>query len=350
MRERLSIGVVAPLVAPLREAQPYGNHIFLTDLARGLAARGHDVVVYAAEGSQVEGLRLDTVPVAPEIEGRFLLLRGNEAAEAQAMAQAFDRLFARLRRRGHDVVTQHAFDREAIAADPGVPTLHTLHLPPLREEVMAAVRATPMPVATVSERCAGLWRDACGREVGVLPNGVPPMPGPEGPVEPVALIAGRISPEKGVATAIRAAWLAGLVPCVVGEIYDPDYYRSEVAPLRHVARMLPALPRHQVRALMGCAAVALMPVEWEEPFGLVAAEAQLAGCPVVGYRRGALPEVVVEGIGGHLVPPGDEAGLVAAIGASCRLDRAAIRRDAEERFGMDACIRRYERALVALGD
>ncbi|HSN19978.1 MAG TPA: hypothetical protein VLS49_04830, partial [Usitatibacter sp.] len=61
----MRIGVVAPLAAPLGERHPYGNHVFLCDLARGLAARGHDVVVYAAERSRVPGVKLVPVAVDP---------------------------------------------------------------------------------------------------------------------------------------------------------------------------------------------------------------------------------------------------------------------------------------------
>src|SRR5262249_49645546 len=70
------------------------------------------------------------------------------------------------------------------------------------------------------------------------------------------------------------------------------------------------------------------------PFGLVAAEAQSAGAPVVGYRRGALPEVVRDGVSGVLVDPGDWRAAALALRDAVRLDRAAIRRPAEERLGL----------------
>lgn len=344
----MRIGVVAPLVAPLAERQPYGNHVFLCDLARGLAARGHEVVLYAAERSQVPGVSVVPIAVDPRARGRFALQDGVGEIEARLMDEAFARLFERVRRRGHDVLSQHAFDRAALRCCDDIPALHTLHLPPLREDVVQAARATPAALGTVSNACARLWREATGRDVMTIRNGVPDAPLPDCEPKPSALIAGRIAREKGTAAAIRAARRACLVPLVVGEIHDEAYFRSEVAPEMGGVALIPTVPRAELRAMMACASVTLMPVEWEEPFGLVAAESQLSGCPVVGYARGALPEVVEEGVGGVLVEPGDEQALARAIPEAMRLDRTRMRREARMRFGMDACVERYEGELGRL--
>ena len=346
----LSIGVVAPLVAPLVDAQPYGNHVFLVDLAQGLERRGHAVVVYAASGSTVSGVHVEPVDVDADAQRRFLLLREHVASEAKAMQRSFERLFARVRVARHDVVSQHAFDAPAILGDASAPVLHTLHLPPMRDEVVAAARACSRALASVSHSCAQQWQAMVERTVIALPNGVPDLAIASASVEDFALMVGRISREKGIATGLRAARRANLAPVVIGEIYDEAYYRGDVLPELPGTTLQPSMPRAAVRALMARAAVTLMPVEWDEPFGLVAAEAQLAGCPIVGYRRGALPEIVAQGRGGILVAPGDEDALVDAIAAARTLDREAIRNQAIERFGMDACVDRYERVLLELAD
>jgi glycosyltransferase involved in cell wall biosynthesis len=77
----------------------------------------------------------------------------------------------------------------------------------------------------------------------------------------------------------------------------------------------------------------------------VAAEAQMAGCPVAGYRRGALPEVVEEGVGGVLVDPDDVEALAGAIRACLKLDRRLVRASAQRRLGLEAALDRYEVAL-----
>ncbi|HXM55977.1 MAG TPA: glycosyltransferase, partial [Candidatus Dormibacteraeota bacterium] len=337
----MRIAVVASLVTPLREAQLGGAQAFLTDLARALAARGHEVTVYCARGSELGGVRLVTVP-APEGVERALVMPGGSdpPPPLPALRDAFGRLFEAVRADRPDAVTQHAFDAEAFELAGGLPVLHTLHLPPLVPAVVAAARACDAACVAVSEATRRAWWAAGLSGVGVLPNGVPGFAMPDERVAPRGLIAGRVSPEKGTAEAVEAARRAGLEPLVVGTVYDRDYWAREVGvPVTSVER--PELWR-----LMAGSAVALMPVAWDEPFGMVAAEAQMAGCPVVGYRRGGLPEVVEEGVGGLLVAPGDLEELVAAVPRALALDRGTVRASALRRLTIDSAAAAYERALA----
>ena len=174
----------------------------------------------------------------------------------------------------------------------------------------------------------------------VLRNGVPDLePGGE-PVQSVALVAGRISPEKGVEHAIAASRLAGLRVRVAGDAYDPDYHVDLTG-----VDQIGAAARDDLRRIMAASAVTVCAVRWEEPFGMVAAEAQMAGCPVAAYRRGALPEVVEEGVSGFLAEPDDVADLGRAIARCLSLDRAAVRASALRRLAFDPVLDRYEVAL-----
>jgi len=340
-RELVRIAVVASLVTPLREAQLGGAQAFLTDLARALAARGHDVTLYCAEGSAVRGPRLVAVPAPAGVEAALVMPGGAPRAPVPALREAFERLFDAVRRDGCDAVSQHAFDAEAFELAAGLPVLHTLHLPPLVPGVVAAAAAAGGRCATVSEAMRRAWAAAGVPGARVLPNGVPAFAVPAAAVARRALIAGRVSPEKGTAAAVRIARLAGLEPVLAGTVYDRGYWEREVrVPIAPVER--PALWR-----LMAGSAVTLMPVEWDEPFGMVAAESQMAGCPVAGYRRGALPEVVEEGVGGILVAPGDEEALVAAVPAALALDRRLVRESALRRLDIRRSAAAYEAALSA---
>ncbi|HSR26718.1 MAG TPA: glycosyltransferase, partial [Candidatus Eisenbacteria bacterium] len=208
--------------------------------------------------------------------------------------------------------------------------------------VVTAARRSGARCATVSEAMRRAWSAAGLEDVGLLPNGVPAFPAPDVPVQARALVAGRVSPEKGTAAAVRAARRAGLEPLVVGTVYDRAYWQREVA------QPVAPVDRAELWRLMAGSAVTLMPVEWEEPFGMVAAEAQMAGCPVVGYRRGGLPEVVEEGVGGLLVEPGDLEALVAAVPTALALDRRLVRASALRRLAIDRAAAAYEDALAAL--
>jgi glycosyltransferase involved in cell wall biosynthesis len=334
----LRIAVVASIVTPLREAQLGGAQAFLTDLARALAGRGHDVTVYCAEGSELAGLRLVTAPQPADAARALVMPGGPPPAALPGVRDAFARLFQAVRAWAPDAVSQHAFDAEAFELAAGLPVLHTLHLPPLVPAVVAA--AAGARCATVSEAMRAAWA-AAGVSAEVLPNGVPAFAPPAVPVRPRAVIAGRVSPEKGTAAAVEAARWAGLEPLLVGSVYDRGYWEREVG------RPVVSVDRPALWELMAASAVTLMPVAWDEPYGMVAAEAQMAGCPVAGYRRGGLPEVVEEGVGGLLVDPGDLDGLVAAIPLAVALDRAAVRASALRRLTVDRAAAAYETALAA---
>ncbi|HEX2766220.1 MAG TPA: glycosyltransferase [Candidatus Limnocylindria bacterium] len=344
----MRVALVASLVSPIRPAEANGPHAVIVDLARGLAARGHEATIYAAEGSTADGCRIVEVPVDAAAAAASVRVGGRPSATAlRALDRGFVRLFEEVRADRPEVVSQHAFDASPFGLADGLPTVHTLHLPPMEDGVLAAARRTEGRLATVSRHARRAWQRATGRDVTLLPNGVRDLEPAGGPTLPVALIAGRIAPEKGTDAGIRAARRAGLAVLVVGDVYDPHYHASAVAPLLRPAELVGALSREALFQLMARSAVLLMPIAWDEPFGLVAAEAQMAGCPVVAYRRGALPEVVPHAVGGWLVDPGEEAGLVDAVRSARTLDRRAIRERARRELGVDRMVDAYERELLA---
>jgi glycosyltransferase involved in cell wall biosynthesis len=335
------IAVVSSPVTPLRPAQVGGAQAFVSDLATGLARRGHEVALYCAEGSRVDGVELFTVPAPADAAQALVMPGGASPGPAPGVAAALGSMFAAIRASRPDVVSQHAFDAPAFDLSVGLPVLHTLHLPPLvRTVTEAAARAPASSLATVSLACRASWRGA-GIEVGrVLANGVPDVRVEAGPVEQAALVAGRISPEKGIEHAIAAARAAGLAVTVAGADYDPGY-EVDLSGATRVG----ALARAELLRLMARSAVTVCAVRWDEPFGMVAAEAQMAGCPVAAYRRGALPEVVESGVSGYLATPDDVEDLAQAIRRCLALDRGAVRQSAWGRLRLEAAIDRYEVAL-----
>ncbi|MDE3100901.1 MAG: glycosyltransferase [Chloroflexota bacterium] len=353
----MRIALVAPLVSPIDDERipPGGAQALLADLAAGLASRGHRVTLLAASGSRVRGvetidLGLDPARFVPAVLGRAAE-RSDDAAQRLAFA-----LIARWlaeHRGGWDVVHAHAYDAPAFdALRPLRPVIHTLHLAPLDPGVVtaaaAAVRAGAV-LAAVSWANARAWTAAGVRTDLVLPNGVDvgaiPYSATGGPD---LLFAGRISPEKGPATAIRAARRAGREIVLAGPVYDRAHFVSAVEPLlAGDARYAGALARPDLYRLMGVSAALLLPVRWDEPFGLVAVEAQAAGTPVVTFARGGLVELVADGRTGFLVETDDEDAFVAAIRRIGGIDRAACRRNAE-RWTIARMLDAHERLYARL--
>ena len=104
------------------------------------------------------------------------------------------------------------------------------------------------------------------------------------------MFAGRLSPEKGAAEAIEIARAAGVRIDVYGDGYDAGYTREQIEPRRAGPGVTVhhAVPRASLWQVIARAAVVLCPAMWDEPFGMVAAEAQACGTPVVAFRRGGL--------------------------------------------------------------
>ena len=337
--------MVASPVTPLTPAQTGGAQSIVVDLARGLRRRGHRVSLYCAEGSVVEGVDMVTVPVDRHAVRSGLVVPGNpDGAPSPALEGAIAALFEKLAWRGADAISQHAFDAAAMERSHGLPVLHTLHLPPVSARVVDALRAVPRHrLAAVSQAGRRDWA-AAGVQVGhVLRNGVDAAMPRHGPVRRMALAAGRLSPEKGVEHALQAARLADIPLRVAGAAYA-DGYRPDLSG----AEVLGPIPRADLRRIMAESAVTICAVRWEEPFGLVAAEAQMAGCPVAGYRRGALPEVIEPGVSGLLVDPDDVEALAEAVTGCLGLDRARVRDSARRRLGLEAMLDAYEAALSAV--
>jgi len=332
--------VVASPVLPV-PAPAGGAQMLVADLAQGLAGRGHRVTVHCTEGSRIPGVELHTIPVPAGAARALVMPGGGQPGRSSDVRDAFERMFTAVRRERPDVISSHAFDADAFELADGMPALHTLHLPPIVDDVTAAVaRVDSTRLATVSQSCRRDWAAAGVQIPLVLFNGVPDAGPSFGPVEPIALMAGRISPEKGFEHGISAARLAGLRPVVVGPDYDPGHRASLSG-----AEFREAVSRPMLRQLMARAAVTLCPVRWNEPFGLVAAEAQMAGCPVAAYRRGAMAEVVEEGVSGFLADPDSMTGLAEAARNAVALDRRSVRQSALRRLALEPMLERYEAAL-----
>ena len=363
-RTRAPITLVAPLVAPLRAAQAGGAQTAVCELAAGLLAAGLAVDLVAAPGSRVPGIRVTPAAGGPFPEALLALpgpadSGGAGAAWPSLQAPTYLRLAGRLTRRRPVLVHSHAHDWPAFyaLAATGLPTVHTLHLGPVDPATVAAAIAArscrPRPrLVAVSRACARAWLPHL-RVDAVIGNGLDPadVPFRARPEADLAVIAGRISPEKGVHLALDAIRRAGMRAQVAGPVYDPVYHREQVVPrLDGVgARHLGPLPRRRLLALLGRAAVVVVASLWEEPFGLVALEANLAGTPVAGLRRGGLPEVV-GAWGGVLTDVARPGALAGAIRAATALDRVSVRGGAARHHSRVAMVERYRRLYAALAE
>ena len=166
---------------------------------------------------------------------------------------------------------------------------------------------------------------------------------PAVPAEAPLVFLGRIEHIKGTHLAIDIARRSGRRLIIAGNIPEAhrDYFAREVAPHLDDDRVHYIGPVDDVQKnqLLGSAAAFLMPILWEEPFGIVMAEALACATPVLGLRRGSVPEVVADGITGYVCDSAEA--LAARVAVLALIDRAACRARAEQLFSDDAIVEAY---------
>jgi glycosyltransferase involved in cell wall biosynthesis len=160
---------------------------------------------------------------------------------------------------------------------------------------------------------------------------------------------GRMTAEKGPQRAIAAARAAG-VPLVLAGVIQPgqrSFFDREVAPHIDGERVsfLGEIGGGPKRSLFAGARALLMPIRWEEPFGMVMVEALACGTPVIAFPAGAASELVVDGHTGFLVR--DERAMAAAIGRLDSISASDCRAWVAEHCDIDVVAEAYETAYLA---
>jgi glycogen(starch) synthase len=225
----------------------------------------------------------------------------------------------------------HALTRDAVDCA----TVVTVH------SAVVAAEATPgtpshqvLTTADWVTGCSGSMLDQVRRVVpdiversSVVLNGLDPTrlsPTPV-PSEPLVLLIGRLTPEKGFDVALRACAsvardVSGLRVLLAGDGPERESLRAlaDELGIGEAVELLGPVASDDVGVLFERATVVALPSRYAEPFGLVALEAALAGRAVVASRVGGIPEVVLHGETGVLVPSDDTGALAIALGALLR--------------------------------
>ena len=308
----------------------YGPWELVTSLiAEGLVARGVDVTLFATLDS-VTGATLDGVcptgyAESPGMDGRIW--------EALHVAHA-------LKRSGEfDIVHNHIdWLPLAFAQNFQAPLLTTIHGFSGRGILPAYLNARSSSYVSISDadRAPEL------PYVATIHHGIDLHQLPFSAAGGDALVAfGRIHPDKGTAAAIDIARRAGRRLVICGIVQDATYFEQQVRPHIDGDRVtyLGSVGPDRRAQVLGAAGALLHPIAFAEPFGLSVVEAMACGTPVITYPLGSMPEVVDDGVTGYLVD-GVEA-AAAAVDKAAALDRAAIRRVAERRFGADRMVDDY---------
>lgn len=343
----MRVCVIASSRYPIAEPFAGGLEAWTHGMVAELHRRGHEVTLFAGPGSDPD-LPVRTM-VARRFEPSAVSLADVNAMPLEWMVDhhTYLDLMLSLRERDFDVVHNTSLHHlpVAMAGTLPAPVVTTLHTPPVPwlESAVALGRETGSFVA-VSHRTASAWSHAVSASV--IHNGVDVTRFVAGPGGGPAVWSGRLVPEKAPHLAIDAARRAGVPLVLVGPVSDRAYVDAEVRPrLGGDVAYVGHLDRADLAALLGAASVAVVTPAWDEPYGLVAAEAMACGTPVAAFARGALPELVPEDVGA-LAAPDDVDALAAAILRAEGCDRAVVRAHAERACSLDRMVDEYE-ALYA---
>ncbi|WPU98357.1 glycosyltransferase family 4 protein [Mucilaginibacter sp. cycad4] len=327
--------IVNPLIAVPPE-QYGGIERIVFMLIRELKKSGHDVTLYANEYSQ-PGCKLIGYRESAHYGAKDLV--------------KINRLTSKIAFQHFDLV--HTFGRMsniALLMFSRIPKIVSYQLPPTISQVKKAVsiaHENSLRFTACSKYIAN--QITAFADVTTIYNGVDikdyDFNADVAEGAPLTFL-GRIQQEKGTAIAINAAKktnqklvIAGNVP---NEPKHQQYFNEQVKPYidGEQIKYIGPVNNSQKNHLLRNSKAFLMPVTWDEPFGIVMAEALACGTPVIGFNRGAVPEVVTNGSNGFVCAT--EADMQTAINNIDGISRATCRQVAEQKFSAGVLAKQYE--------
>jgi glycosyltransferase involved in cell wall biosynthesis len=328
----MKIAHVAPVATTIPPPKSGSVETMTSLLTEGLVARGHEVTLFATADSTTRA-KLAAIYAHgywhDENMWPWELYEMLNLAAAVERAGEFDII--------HYEAAYYPMSLAFTRLSPA-PIVQTLHHSPSTAEVALWSRYPEAPFVAISEEQRMLLKGA--NVVGTVLHGIDTgnFTFRETP-EDYLLFLGRFTEGKGVLQAIEVAKRVGMKLLLAAA--EDDYYRQNVAPHVDGTQIIyygEADFAAKVK-LFGGARALVYPLQAREPFGLVLAEAMACGTPVVALDRGAVREIVDEGVTGRVFTDLDE--MVAQLSSVFTFDRRRIRERAVARFGVERMVNEY---------
>lgn len=317
--------------------------IVVHNITEELVRRGHDVTLFASGESETSArlvsvrrkATLMSIGAGPHLPYEFALI---------------SETYQRAARGDFDIIHSH-YEKESVHFAPlvSVPTIQTIHAPITGQNVdILSYYKQSQYYASISNNQRQGLPDL--KYITTAYNGLDYSHVPfKNTKEDYLIHVGRITPEKGTAEAIQAAKAANMRLLLFGTINQGvDYWEKRVQPEVDGEQIVykGQVSREELFGYMADAKAFIFPIQWEEPFGLVMIEAMACGTPVIGFRRGAVSEVVVDGQTGFIVDTVEE--MTSAIQRLREIDPADCRAHVEENFSIKKMVDSYEQAYYKI--
>ena len=373
MSAKLRIAILAPLKRPITPDTTVSRNRVIVDLVSGLIAKGHEVTLFATGDSHLPGVKV--VEIIPQGLNFLPAAENPFYQHTSFLTQMIKRVVDA--QGDFDIIHNHMYPEylALLALDSfKIPLVTTVHSQMVVETVGTLKQFPHAHLIAISE----MAKKAAGMpNLKVVHNSVDTnlfTPNENLPHD-YLLSVGRMSKAKdeggkfldpkGVQNAIQVAEMSGERLKIVGNVEDPEFFETLVKPhlsdkIEFMGELSPeqTLSRQQIADLFKGAKAFLNPINWQEPFGLVMAEALASGTPVVAYDRGAVSEIVRDGVTGFIVKPeisdlshlsnlkiqksGIE-GLCEAVKRISEIDRTACRDHAVTHFSTQRMVDEYEK-------
>ena len=331
----MRVALFSPVWFPVPPTHYGGIEAVVQLLADGLVDAGVDVTLFASGDSTTKAELVSAFDTAPS---EWI---GHTYWELQHMLPFLEQ------RDEFDLVHDHSgLLGLTVFGLTSTPTLHTVHGPltddpgEVYERVCATVDGIGLVSLTLNQRrpCPTLpWVANVNNAIDVSRYPLERDPGD------ALLFLGRMSPEKGAHRAIRIARNVDRPLKIAAKCREPGeiaYFEEHVEPHLDDQIVYVGEVGHDAKCeLLAEAHALVVPIEWEEPFGLVMIEALACGTPVIAMRRGSVPEILDDGRTAFVAD--DLAGMVAAVDRAVELDPLELRADAEARFSVERMVDRY---------
>lgn len=350
----MKIAIIGHLKHPISRPYHGGLEMFTHAYVRDLVDRGHDVTLFAS-GDSDPSLPLQPIVAKSTVEDSIDRFGRVDHQYVEGFEdEAYANLMARLSKSNFDVIHNHSISPvplqfASVLPKPMVTTLHVPVLDRLRSVLRNRGSYRCGEFINISYSNATAWADLLPHQ-DVIHNGVDCEFWNHcgGPRQRRAVWFGRIHPDKGTAVAIDAAHAAGLPIDVIGPPSDRAYFDREVTPRLESSDVYHGLCSHkEICGIVGSASVAMITPCWDEPFGLVVAEALACGTPVAAFGRGAIGEILTDDVG-RVIQPGNVASLAHGALQCLRLNSHDCRQHARENFSLSSMMSKYESYYEAM--
>lgn len=353
----MRIAILGSVALPVPPPFQGGTEWIAFYQAQGLANLGHQVILFAAKGSQKGAYELIEVGGGDTVSGSNLASSNpSQFAESSRKMRLENVYLAQVqqglldRKDEYDLILNNMRGEAVfipLAKLLGKPFINVMHLPIFTQlaEMFKKYNAHIISISNVQRKefldlnyLATVYNCVDTAKYAFDPVGGDYL-----------LMMGSIAPHKNQEVAIRVAKRLGMKLILAGKIGNPDYFAKIKPDIDgEMIKWMGEMGFEDKLQLYQKAKAFIFPINWPEPFGLVMIEAMSCGTPVVAFANGAIPEVIVNGKTGFVIENNSENDMVEAIKNIDIIKREDCRKHVEEKFTVAKMVKDYELALARI--